>query len=305
MEKIKEYCAGKIKVESKFFEYNLDNKPIKIIEYTREEAEAGGGKEEEIADLPSNKRMIIIKNEKNYGFAEGNNIGMRYALKNYDPDYVLLLNNDTVVDKDFLTELIEVAESNNGVGVGGPKIYYYNFHGRKDVINFAGADLSRWTFKERRYGHREVDRGQLDKVREVGKVEGSCMLIRRTVLENVGLLDPDYFTYWEETDFCFRAAKAGFKLICAPRAKVWHKGAASIGGTKSPHYIYYMTKNHFLFLKKNANRFQIFSFLTYFFGFRFWFVSGVLLVYHKNIDGFKSFLQGVRDGIRISVSLSR
>ena len=70
VEKIKEYAEGNIVVESKFFEYSSGNKPIKIIEYTREEAEAGGGKEEEIADLPSNRKLIIIKNEKNYGFAE-------------------------------------------------------------------------------------------------------------------------------------------------------------------------------------------------------------------------------------------
>jgi len=71
IEKIKEYCEGKIKVESKFFEYSSENKPIRIIEYSREEAEAGGGREQEIADLPSNKKLILIKNEKNYGFAGG------------------------------------------------------------------------------------------------------------------------------------------------------------------------------------------------------------------------------------------
>ena len=71
IEKIKEYAEGKAKVESKFFEYNPENKPIKIIEYTREDAEAGGGKEKEIMDLPSNRKLIIIKNEKNYGFAGG------------------------------------------------------------------------------------------------------------------------------------------------------------------------------------------------------------------------------------------
>jgi len=119
IEKIKEYAEGNIEVESKFFEYSDRDKPIKIIEYKREEAEAGGGKEEDIADLPSNKRMIITKNEKNYGFAEGNNIGMRYALKALNPEYVLLLNNDTVVDKEFLGELVKVWESDEKIGIVG------------------------------------------------------------------------------------------------------------------------------------------------------------------------------------------
>jgi len=123
---IKEYAEGNIVVESTFFEYSSENKPIRIIEYTREEAEAGGGKEEEIADLSSNRRMIIIKNEKNYGFAEGNNIGMRYALKALNPDYVLLLNNDTLVDKEFLGELAKVAESDEKIGIVGAVNYYYD-----------------------------------------------------------------------------------------------------------------------------------------------------------------------------------
>lgn len=75
LEMIREYCQGKIKVESKFFEYSGENKPIKIVEYAREEAESGGGKEKEIEGLPSNRKLVIIKNEKNYGFAGDNNIG--------------------------------------------------------------------------------------------------------------------------------------------------------------------------------------------------------------------------------------
>ena len=95
--------------------------------------EAGGGKEKGIADLPSNKKMIIIKNEKNYGFAEGNNIAMRYTLKALNPDYVLLLNNDTVVDREFLGELVKVAENNDKIGIVGPKTYYYDYNGKNNL----------------------------------------------------------------------------------------------------------------------------------------------------------------------------
>ncbi|MBA7515267.1 hypothetical protein ES705_07306 [subsurface metagenome] len=299
IEKIKEYCEGKIEVESKFFEYSSENKPIKIIEYTREEAEAGGGKEKEISDLPSNRKLILIKSEKNYGFAEGNNIGMRYALKALDPDYVLLLNNDTVVDKEFLGELVKVAEEEEKIGIAGPKIYYYDYKGRSDVINFTGANLNLRKLKENRYGCGEIDKGQLDKRMEIDKIEGSAMLLKRKVLEEAGLFDPDYFTYWEETDLCFRAARKGFKSLYAQRAKIWHKEAASTGGTLSSHYIYYITRNQFLFLKKNATKLQLLSFLLYFFGFRFWFSGGVHLIYHRNINTFISFLRGVRDGVKM------
>ncbi|NQE54445.1 hypothetical protein C5S29_12710, partial [ANME-1 cluster archaeon GoMg3.2] len=158
IEKIIEYCEGKIKVESKFFEYDPSNKPIKVIEYTR--AEAGGGKEEEIDSLPSNRKMIIIKNEKNYGFAEGNNIGMRYALKALNPDYILLLNNDTVVDREFLGELMKVAESNGMIGFVGAKVYFYD---KSNVIQFTGGgkiDLTRG--KAPRIASGKIDNGQYD-----------------------------------------------------------------------------------------------------------------------------------------------
>ena len=120
--KLEIYCEGEIKVESKFFEYSGENKPIKIIGYTREEAEAGGGKENEVAGLPSNRKLILIKNEKNYGFAEGNNSGMRYALKALNPEYVLLLNNDTVVDKEFLGVLVKAGMSYERIGICGAKL---------------------------------------------------------------------------------------------------------------------------------------------------------------------------------------
>jgi len=297
--KLKEYCEGKIKLESKFLEYSSKNKPIKIVEYTREEAEADGGKENTIAELPSNKKLILIMNDKNYGFSEGNNIAVRYALEVLTFEYVLFLNNDTVVDREFLSELVKIAESNEKVGIVGPKILYYNFCGRDDVISFVGADLTIWNLKEKRYGAGEIDKGQFSEAREVDKIEGSCMLLKRTLLDKIGLFDPDYFTYWEESDLCFRAAKKGFKLLYVPNAKIWHKEATSIGGTKSSYYMYYMTKNQFLFLKKNATRFQLLSFLIYFFGFKFWFISGVLTIYHRDVRRALSFLKGTLDGIRM------
>lgn len=243
----------------------------------------------------------IIENDENYGFSEGNNIGIRFILKNSNPEYILLLNNDTVVDKEFLKELVTLAEEEQKIGIVGPKIFYYNFNDRKDIINFAGADLNLWNLKERRYGCCEVDKGQLDEYREVEKVEGSCMLLKRSLIENIGLLDPDYFTYWEETDYCFRARRAGFRLFYAPKAHVWHKIAASTGGPKSAHHLYYMTRNQFLFLKKNANKIQIFIFLLYFFGFRFWVLFGMHLIYYEDNIRCKFFLKGVLDGLRFLV----
>ena len=294
VERIKEYVEGKIKVESKFFEYSIENKPIKIIEYTREEEEAGGGKENEITNLPSNRKLILIKNEKNYGFAEGNNIGMRYALKALNPDYILLLNNDTVVDPEFLTELLNVAGSDQRIGILGSKTYYYSQPNR---IQLTWNKIDMWRGLVFLAGAGEIDRGQHNEIRETDYVPGSCLLIKQETIKRIGLLDASYFNYWEETDYCMRAKKAVFRSFYCPNAKVWHKisqSASKVAGFSA----YYMTRNRFQFMKQHATQSQYLSFLLYFFGFQFWFTGGIHLVYHRNIKAFKSFLRGVMDGLR-------
>jgi GT2 family glycosyltransferase len=121
IKKIEDYCAGYIKVDSNFFNYQNKN-PIKIFEYSSNELQSSKLPEMDVINsVKPNEKLILIKNHKNYGFAKGNNIGISYALKSLDADYVLLLNNDTVVDKDFLTELVDAAKTNDNVGFVGPK----------------------------------------------------------------------------------------------------------------------------------------------------------------------------------------
>lgn len=260
IQKIKDYCKGKTKPKSKFFKYTSKNKPIKIIEYTREEAEAGGGKEKEIENLLSNRKLILVKNEKNYGFAEGNNIGMRYALKALNPDYVLLLNNDTVVDKEFLGELVRVAEGDERIGIIGPKIYYYD---RRDIIYYAGANINFWLLHSKG-GEGKVDDGQFDNIKEIDAVSGCAILVKSYLLKNVGELDPEYFAYYEEIDWCIRAKRAGYKVVYAPKAIVFHKGAESTGQRFNPIVAYYKTRNLILFMRKNGRRRHWLTFIPYF-----------------------------------------
>ena len=300
--KIKEYCEGKIKVKSKFFEYDPNNKPIYVLEYTREEAEKGGNfrREKYFSKLPSDRKLRLILNEKNYGFAEGNNIGIRYALKALNPDYILLLNNDTVVDRNFLTELVKVAESDERIGIAGPKIYYYGYRGRTDVINFAGGKLSIWRGQTSHIGIKEIDKGQYDKIREVDYVEGSCLLIKTNTLSKVGLLDPNYFVYWEENDLCIRCRRVGYRVIYVPKAKIWHKISSS-SGKVSFYRIYYLTRNRFLFMKKYSTKAQLLLSLFYFFGFEFWIRSSIYILYYLSVRAFIYFLKGVLDGFKILI----
>ena len=137
IQKIKEYCQGTLKPQSTFYTYNTKNKPIKTTQHTEQETEMFKGDSEE--ELAVGTGLMIIENSENRGFAEGNNVGIRFALKAFDQDYTLLLNNDTVVDENFLTELVDVAEADPKIGVLGSKIYYYDVNGQNDVVSNVGS----------------------------------------------------------------------------------------------------------------------------------------------------------------------
>jgi len=290
---IRRYLAGNLPVSSNFFEYTAENKPINVLEYTNSEAENAGGREIEIAGLPSNRKLVLIGNNKNYGFAEGNNIGIRYALEFLEPNYILLLNNDTVVDKNFLSELVDAARNDKQVGFAGPKVYFYDFGGRHDVINVAGSRLDMHRGRLIRIGAGEVDNGQYEDLAEMDYVEGSCMLAQSEMLRKIGLLKSNYFAYWEETDLCCRGAKFGSKSLYVPKSKIWHKIGSS---SDSSFRLYHMTRNKLWFMKQNAKGKDLAIFLLYFFGYTVWLTCGFYLR-RKDKESLKSFINGVIDGV--------
>lgn len=198
----------------------------------------------------------IIQNDKNYGFAEGNNVGIRYAQANFNPDYFLLLNNDTVVHPDSISELVRVSLGNERIGMVGPKIYYFDKPSR---IWFAGGHINYWTGRPRHIGIGQEDRGQFENVVDVDFITGCCMLISREVLLKVGLLDDAFFFGNEDYDICIRAAKQRFRIVFAPRAKVWHKiGRATSSTEEKPSSVhaYYAAKNLLLLWQKHWSKLQ-------------------------------------------------
>lgn len=202
-----------------------------------------------------NFKLKIIENKENLGYAEGNNVGIKYALEN-GADYVCLLNNDTRVDPDFLAELFKVAEKDSRIGIVGGKIYFergYEFH--KDwykknelssVIWYAGGQIDWQNVYASHRGVDEIDNGQFDEESETDYVNGCLMLVKKEVFQKAGLLDRRYFLYLEDTDFSQKAKKAGFKTYFAPEAKIWHLNAGSSGaGSKLQDY--FITRNRLLF----------------------------------------------------------
>jgi hypothetical protein len=190
-------------------------------------------------------QTMLIETGDNLGFVGGNNVGLEYA-KARQADYALLLNNDTEVSPDFLSLLVEAAESDPKVGIVGPTIYYY---AQPEVIWSAGGGIDWWEGETHMLGLNEVDQGQLGhSYRPVDFVTGCTLLIKMPLIDRVGLLDPRFFAYYEEAEWCVRVSQAGFKILHVPQAKLWHK-ISLVARETSPQVHYYMTRNRLLFLK--------------------------------------------------------
>ena len=194
--------------------------------------------------------ITLIRNRVNAGYDGGNNIGIRAALVG-GAEAVLLLNNDTVVDRGILRAFSEAAASLPRAGILGPRIYYFD---EPEVFWWAGCRSTRsktgWLSVYTQEGKGEEDRGQYDEIRKIDGVIGCAMYIRREVFEDSGFFDERFFIYHEEYDFCNRAAAAGWDCYFAPGAKVWHKVSLSMGGKYSPSLYYFWTRNWLLLSRK-------------------------------------------------------
>jgi GT2 family glycosyltransferase len=297
--RIRDYCEGDLGVESPFFSYTSQNKPLQFTELTEEQIRSSIiGKEGSDQDASSYipavpKGLTIIKNSKNHGFAEGNNIGMIFALKTFNPQYILLLNNDTVVDENFMTEMVRLAEEKKEIGFVGSKTCFYD---DKNVLQAAGGgyiDLKKGESHE--VGFRELDNGQHDRAYELDYVGGSCLLVKKTVIDDIGLLDTNFFMYWEDVDWCFTGREHGYKSVYAFKSKIWHKY-----GTSSENYLktYYHNRNRLYFTRKHADKEVYRKFLKHFLK-DVLMESGYQLVYQRNWSMFKALISGTFLGFKL------
>ncbi len=209
-----------------------------------------------------NMAYKFIQNISNLGFAGGNNIGIKDAVRR-GFDYVILMNNDLILSKDLVTKLVSYMEENPTVGIVSPKMYFaegYEFH--KDrykenekgkVFWYAGGVLDKNNVYSRHRGVDQVDHGQYDKIEETDFANGACMIIRSEVFKKIGYLDSSFFLYWEDADFSERARRTGFKVMYYPKTCIWHKVSASAGGSGSPSNDYFLTRNRFFFAMRYSN----------------------------------------------------
>ncbi len=248
----------------------------------------------------------IIEMDEDPGISGTNNVGIIYAL-NKGADYVLLLMNDVVMQPEFLTEMVKVAESKSEIGLLSPMIYSYeqpDYLGYPRMLGWTPTGLMclRNILIQLASGI-SLKRRQHDKVSRLNFSVGGASLIKRKLLETIGLLDPLFFWLAEDVDLWLRGVKAGFDFAVVGHAKMWHK-ARGLTRSKTPFSWYYTARSPIILARKHFNSFALLLYLAYLFIFQIptWFLQSIALT--KSTKLIPVIARGVRDGLKIDLKRS-
>lgn len=218
----------------------VDNQLIKIILVNNDK---NSNLKTQISNINLKTKILIINNQKNLGFAAGINMGIKEVLHDKNVSHILILNNDTIIPPNLLNELIKERGD-----IVAPVIKFKSIDNRW-VYDFGG----RINWVTGRTSHLECNNitiKQYNNERKIDYVSGCCMLVKREVFEKIGLFDERYFFYYEDTDFCVRAKKEGYRISVCPKIVIFHKLGGSIGRwTRKA--IYYNLKSNFIFITKH------------------------------------------------------
>ena len=227
----------------------------------------------------------VLRAETNLGFTGGNNLGIRAA----KGDFIFIVNNDTEVTPDLLDKLLEPFEHDKSIGVVCPKIKFYS---HPDVIQYAGfTAMNMFTCQNAAVGNKQVDNGQFDFISTTHCAHGAAMLVKREVIEKVGMFAENYFIYYEETDWSTRIIRAGYKIIYNGYATIYHKESMTMG-KQSAIKVYYHTRNRIYYMRRNARKDQLLTFIA-FFTFLTIPKTTFKFVSKKQFEHLKSFFRGI------------
>lgn len=175
------------------------------------------------AEIVRKYNVTFKRQMKRQGFAGNNNAGIRYALSDKTTRFIILLNSDTIVTPDWLNEMLKEMDRDPEVGIVGPKTLKFD----KRSIDTTGHNFHYRLGAAENRGSGELDRGQYDDETDVLGVQFSCVLLRRKMIEQVGLLDEKMFLYVEDVDYCVRARICGWKVVYCPSSLIYHYGGGS------------------------------------------------------------------------------
>lgn len=231
--------------------------------------------------------------DRNYGFTGGNNKGIVYALNKYNPDYFLLLNNDTEVCADFLDQLLQPFLCYPTVFATVPKIYFFD---KKDTIWCAGGKVSALTGIVTEYGKRQKDSKATSVQKTVGFMNGCSVLLSKNAIQKIGLLDELFFAYSEDTDYSLRIRKSGHTIVYVPESVVYHKVSYSFRNNSNWFKFYLASRNLILLQRKHLNT-LLFPIFILLFSIRWVTYLSIKLTIKCQFKSVLAIFQGVWDGL--------
>lgn len=233
----------------------------------------------------------LVCSEYNRMAVGGRNLGIGYARGNY----LLFIDSDNEIDPEMISNLVNAAESDHSIGLVGPKVYYYSDRNR---IWCAGVDINLLTGQTIYLGNNQIDRGQFDKIREVGHIPNVFMARREALLKAGGKLDDVYKMSYGESDLAMNIKKAGFRVVIIPEAKTYHKTVppglnARSFGFDTQERIYYLIRNKVIFMKRHAPILNFIFYILYLYPIYIVYFAIKILRYKPDI--FPGFIKGVLD----------
>jgi GT2 family glycosyltransferase len=230
----------------------------------------------------------------NYGFTGGNNIGIDLAREEYDPDYYLLLNNDTIVDKNFLKIMVRSFLRDPEIGIVVPKIFFYG--DRSEYIYYAGGYINLISGLGEHFSWMKPDNPETNISKEVTFANGCSMLIGKEVIRRIGKLDDNFFANIEDVDYSYRVTAAGYKIFYNPESFLWHReGFASKKNIGHWFRIYLTTRNVILFQRKRSSFINFVLFVLYF-SLRWVVYMTLKMLKSKDFKSIRSIFYGLSDG---------
>jgi len=203
----------------------------------------------------------LIRLDKNRGYSGGFNFGLQYSTKDLNADFVLVSNDDVIADKNLISQLVEVANTNNQIGFVTGKVFFYNSDSEGNILQTVGKMSDSYSIVGNHIGGGELDEGQFDKVVERDFIDDVYMLVRSDLIDKTGGYDEDFFMQYEESDWQIRSKKLGYKIYFTPHAKLWHKVGMSTGGKDSPLRNFNYEKSRFMLIRKHTSSNHILKYL--------------------------------------------
>jgi GT2 family glycosyltransferase len=223
-------------------------------------------------------KVTLIRTNRNIGYAGGNNVGILRSTGKY----ILLLNDDIIVNRTLISGLVRIAEKNSSIGMIGPATYRYD--------------------SGKLWGYSSEILKETNDIVDVPLVVGAAVMVSRTALNKIGLLDDNYFMYHEDWDWCFRFREAGYRTVCAPKLIAWHNIQDQNLKIFAPYYAYYYHRNYFLFAAKHCSSMKetisfLFKRLVWQKNWMFPFIYPLIALKSYKKEAIKAYSVGIIDGL--------